>query len=145
MEEKMAPSRTIPQRGITFDYFMWLFTRISGLAIILFAAINLLFAFSLGARTQMDMTTLLRWMFFPNPNHVVNSNIPDVDLGWSNAFWRILSMMIVFFTFTHGANGLRMIVEDYLGDARRVRIVRVVLVVICLLMIIAAVFVILSS
>ena len=31
------------------------------------------------------------------------------------AFLAIMSMLIVFFAFTHATNGLRMIVEDYMG------------------------------
>lgn len=141
----MTQSRIAPQRGLTFDYLMWLFTRISGLAIILFALINILFAFYMGARNQMDLATFLRWAFFPNPNHVVNSNIPDISLGWENAFWQILSMLIAFFAFTHAANGLRMIVEDYLSHALWRQIVRGFLFLLWLIMVVAAVFVILSS
>ena len=108
-------SRTVPQRGFNFDYLMFLFTRISGLSIILLSLIGLAGAFYMGARTQMDLGTLVRWTFLPNPNHVVNSNIPDVYVGWANAFWNIMQMLIVFFAFTHAANGLRMILEDYIN------------------------------
>lgn len=108
-------SRTVPQRGFNFDYLMFLFTRISGLSIVLLAIIGIASAFYMGARTQMDLGTLVRWTFLPNPNHVVNSNIPDVYVGWANAFWNIMQMLIVFFAFTHAANGLRMILEDYIN------------------------------
>jgi len=107
--------RIVPQRGFNLDYLMWLFTRISGLAIILLALIGLAAGLYMGARTQMDLGTLMRWTFFPNPNHVVNSDIPDVTLGWANAFWQIMQMLVVALAFTHAANGLRMIAEDYLG------------------------------
>ena len=108
-------SRTVPQRGFNFDYLMFLFTRISGLSIILLSILGVAGAFYMGARTQMDLGTLVRWTFFPNPNHVINSNIPDVTLGWANAYWNIMQMLIVFFAFTHAANGLRMILEDYIN------------------------------
>jgi succinate dehydrogenase hydrophobic anchor subunit len=141
----MTHTRFVPQRGFSLDYLMWLLTRISGLALILFALISMLFAFYMGAREQMDMATFMRWAFFPNPNHVVNSEIPDVTLGWSNAFWQILSMLIVFFAFTHAANGLRMIMEDYLSHSVWQPILRGVLFLIWLFMIIVALYVILSS
>jgi succinate dehydrogenase hydrophobic anchor subunit len=108
-------TRIIPQRGLTLDYLTWLFTRITGLAIILLALTGLGMGLFLGARLQMDMVALLRWTFFPNYNHVINTNVPDVTLGWVSAFWQVMQMLVVFFAGTHAANGLRMIAEDYLG------------------------------
>ncbi len=99
--------------GLTFEYLMWIFTRISGLVLILLATVSITMAFIMGARTQMDQPTLMRWTFFPNPNHVVTSDIPDITLGWSNAFWQIMQILIIFFAATHGFNGLRVVVEDF--------------------------------
>jgi len=93
---------------------MWQFTRLSGLFLVLLAAIGFTYALLLGARTQIDLPTLLRWTFFPNPNHVVNY-VADVEAGWMNAGLQVLQMAIVFFGITHGFNGLRMIMEDYMG------------------------------
>lgn len=138
-------TRIVPQRGLNFDYLMWLFTRISGLAIILMSIIGILGAMIMGARTQMDLPTFLRWTFFPNPNHVVNSNIPDVTLGWANAFWQIMAMLIVFFAFTHAANGLRMITEDYLGRSFLQPVLRGFYFLLWLFMLMVAVYVILAS
>ena len=107
--------RITPQRALTLDYLMWLFTRITGLVIVFLALTGLGMGFFLGARLQMDMSALLRWTFFPNYNHVINSNVPDVTLGWVSAFWQVMQMLVIFFAATHAANGLRMITEDYLG------------------------------
>ena len=106
--------RTVPQPGINLDYLMWQFTRLSGLFLVLLAAIGFTYALLLGARTQIDLPTLLRWTFFPNPNHVVNY-VADVEAGWMNAGLQVLQMAIIFFGITHGFNGLRMILEDYVG------------------------------
>jgi len=111
----MMQSRITPQRALTLDYLMWLFTRITGLAIIFLALTGLGMAFVLSARLQMDMVAVLRWTFFPNYNHVINSNVPDVTLGWVSAFWQVMQMLVIFFAGTHAANGLRMITEDYLS------------------------------
>ena len=70
-----------PRVGFSFEYIMWIFTRISALALYLLAFIGIAGAFYLGARTQTDVGTVLRWTFFPNPNHVVNSEIPDIRSG----------------------------------------------------------------
>ena len=109
-------TRITPQRGLTLDYLMWLFTRLTGLAIILLALTGLGMGLFLGARLQMDMAALLRWTFFPNYNHVLNTNVPDVTLGWVSAFWQVMQILVVIFAGTHAANGLRMIAEDYLGQ-----------------------------
>jgi succinate dehydrogenase hydrophobic anchor subunit len=109
-------SQTV-QPGLSFEYIMWIFTRISGLALILLAIIGVVSALALGARTQVDLPTLMRWTFFPNPNHVINSDIPDVTLGWANGFWQVMQILIVFFGVTHGFNGFRVVIEDYLGQS----------------------------
>lgn len=140
----MQTSRSIRSAG-AFEYGMWLFTRISGLVLIILGAISLAAAFLLGGRTQMDMPTMFRWMFFPNPNHVVNSNIPDVSLGWSNAFWQIYSMLVIFFAAVHGLNGLRMVLEDYIENAFIVALMRIIVMVLLVGGAIVAIYVILAS
>lgn len=138
-------SRPAPQIGFSFEYLMWIFTRISGLALILLAIIGVIGAFIMGARTQIDMATLMRWTFFPNPNHVVNSNIPDVAIGWATAYWQIMEMMIVFFGLTHGLNGLRVVIEDYTKASWFKVLLRGFLLLAWLFMMVVAVYVILAS
>ncbi len=141
----MMSSRSAPQLGFSFDYLMWLFTRISGLALIVLAIIGLAAAFMMGARTQTDLGTLMRWTFFQNPNHVVNSDIPDVTLGWSNAYWQIMQMLVIFFGGTHGINGVRMIIEDYVGPSWKRIFLRGLLFFVWLFLMVLAVYVILAS
>lgn len=137
--------RAIPQRGMNLDYLMWVFTRISGLALILLALIGVVGAFYMGARLQMDMATLMRWTFFPNPNHVTNSEIPDITLGWANAYWQIMQMLIVFFGVSHGFNGLRVVIEDYTGRSFWRILLRGLILLLWMFMLIVAIYVILSS
>jgi len=137
--------RYVPQRGINLDYLMWLFTRISGLGIVLLALIGLGTAMYMGARLQMDLPTVLRWTFFPNPNHVINSNVPDVTLGWANAFWQIMQFLIIFFAFTHAANGLRMIAEDYIGHTFWQPLVRALFALLWIAMVFVAIYVVIGS
>jgi len=137
--------RYVPQRGINLDYLMWLFTRISGLGIVFLALIGLASAMYMGARMQMDLPTVLRWTFLPNPNHVINSNIPDVTLGWANAFWQIMQYLIVFFAFTHAANGIRMIAEDYVGHTFWQPFLRAFIALLWIGMLIVGIYVILGS
>ena len=138
-------SRPAPQIGFSFEYLMWIFTRISGIAMFLLAILGVVGAFYLGARTQMDLGALMRWTFFPNPNHVVNTNIPDVAQGWANAYWQILQMLLVFFGVSHGMNGLRVVLEDYITSTSVKPYLRGLLFLIWIFMLILAVYVILAS
>ena len=105
-------TRAMPKPSWNLEYLMWIFTRISGLTLILLAVLGISLGLLMGARMQMDMGTLMRWAFFPNSNHVLDSEIPDIYL-WANGFWQIVQILAVFFAATHGFNGLRVVVEDY--------------------------------
>ncbi len=70
----------VPNRGINLDYLMWLFTRISGLGVILLCVIGLASAMYMGARLQVDLPTVLRWTFSP------------ILTMWSIAISRMLSL-----------------------------------------------------
>jgi succinate dehydrogenase hydrophobic anchor subunit len=105
-------SRAMPKPSWNLDYMMWVFTRLSGLSIILLVVIGISAGLLMGARFQMDLGTLMRWAFFPNPNHVLDSEIPDLYL-WANGFWQIMQILVLFFAATHGFNGLRVVLEDY--------------------------------
>jgi len=109
-------SRTVAKRGFNLDYIMWLFMRISALALYTLGLTGLVAALIMGARTQTDISTLLRWTFFPNPSHVISSDIVYLD-PWINSFWQIIQMLAVFFGVTHGINGLRIVVEDFIGSS----------------------------
>lgn len=135
----------VVQRGLTFEYIMWIFTRLSGLALIVLALIGFISALIMGARTQMDLGTLMRWTFFPNPNHVISSNIPDINLGWANGFWQVMQMLLIVFGVTHGFNGLRVVVEDFTGPSFWQPIMRGLIFLLWLFVLIVAIYVILSS
>ncbi len=130
---------------VTLDLAMWVFTRLSGAAIALIALIGAVGALLMGARTQMDLPTLMRWTFFPNPNHVVNSNIPDVTLGWTGPFWQTLQILLVIFGATHGFNGLRAVLEDHFYGPRAQRLIRATLLVLWLLVTAIAIAVVLAD
>ena len=141
---RTAPRR-VPRRALTLDFAMWVFTRVSGAALLILGVIGMLGALYMGARTQMDLTTLMRWTFFPNPNHVVNSNIPDVNLGWANVYWRVMQLLIVFFGVTHGFNGLRVVMEDYINRASVRRTLRWVILALWIIVLAVAVNVVFIS
>ncbi|NPA31303.1 MAG: hypothetical protein GXO37_04820 [Chloroflexi bacterium] len=136
--------RKVPTPGWNFEYLMWLFIRISGAAMFLLALIGFVGALAMGARTQMDLGTLMRWTFFPNPNHVLNSNIVDIA-PWANAYWQIMQLAIVFFGATHGFNGLRLILEEYIHSWGWHMFLRLVLLILWLITLGAGFFLVLTS
>ena len=138
-------TRKIPQSGWNLEYVMFLFTRLSGLGIFILAVVGIGSALWMGARTQMDLGTLVRWTFFPNPNHVLDSDIPDVTLGWANGFWQIMQMLIIFFAATHAFNGVRVIFEDYVNNKALQLSFRLILFLLWIFAMILGVYVILGS
>lgn len=107
-------SRPAPRVGLSFEYFMWLAMRISGALMILFALWGLGSALWMGARTQLGLEPVTRWVFFPNSYHVQGAENPD---AWYNSFWQIIQSLVIFFAGLHAVNGLRNIIEDYVGPS----------------------------
>jgi len=126
----VTKSRTLPlsKRGLSFEMFMWLFTRLSALgmyAIILFAILGALY---MGARNQMSFADVLRWGFMPNVTHVQNTNVPDTA-PWSTPFWRLTASALLLLAVTHGVHGLVVIADDYIVSARGRQIVRILSII----------------
>jgi len=117
--------RTLPlsKRGLNFEMFMWLFTRLSALgmyALILFAIIG---ALVLGARNDMNLADVMRWGFMPIETHVQSTNVPDLAL-WTSPFWRLTGSALLLLAVAHGVHGLVVIADDYIVTARGRLIVR---------------------
>ena len=117
--------RTLPlsKRGLNFEMFMWLFTRLSALgmyALILFAIMGALF---MGARNDMNFADVLRWGFMPNNTHVQSTNVPDLA-PWSTPFWQLTASALLLLAVAHGVHGLVVIADDYIVTARGRLIVR---------------------
>jgi succinate dehydrogenase hydrophobic anchor subunit len=136
--------RTAPQRGVNFDYIMWLFTRLSALAMYLLGFIGITGALIMGARQEMSMPDLMRWAFTPEVTHVVNTNVSNID-AWKTVFWQIMGSLMVLLAGAHGFHGLLNVIEDYLNSARVRRFLRILVIGIWLLMSAIAVYVIMTS
>jgi len=122
--------RTLPlsKRGLNFEMFMWLFTRLSALgmyALILFAIMGALF---MGARNDMNFADVLRWGFMPNSTHVQSTNVPDLA-PWSTPFWRLTASALLLLAVAHGVHGLVVIADDYIVSARGRQIVRLLSII----------------
>ena len=114
MKEKR---RTTPLGGFNFDYIMWLFTRLSALAMYLIAIVGVTGALLMSARQNMTVADLMRWAFMPNPNHVVNTNIPDIEV-WKTLFWQLMGVLMLFFAGAHSLHGLLNVLEDYISSKK---------------------------
>jgi succinate dehydrogenase hydrophobic anchor subunit len=119
-----AKPRTAPQKGFNFDYLMWLFTRLSALAMYLIAIVGVVAALLMSARQNMSVADLMRWAFMPNPNHVVNTNIPDIE-AWKGIFWNVMGILMLLFAGSHGLHGLLNVLEDYISRTRVRNLLRI--------------------
>jgi len=136
--------RTAPQRGFNFDYIMWLITRLTALAMYLLAIVGIIAALLMSARQNMTVADLMRWAFMPNPNHVANTNIPDVE-AWKGIFWQVMGILMLFFAGVHGIHGLLNVLEDYISRTWVRNVVRILGLLVWAIMSAIGVYVILTS
>jgi succinate dehydrogenase hydrophobic anchor subunit len=111
--------RTLPlaKRGLNFEMFMWLFTRLSALgmyALILFAIFGALW---MGARNDMNLADVMRWGFMPTNTHVQSTEVPDLA-PWASPFWRLTASALLLLAVAHGMHGLVVIMDDYIVTPR---------------------------
>jgi succinate dehydrogenase hydrophobic anchor subunit len=123
---------------------MWLITRLTALAMYLLALVGIIAALLMSARQNMTVADLMRWAFMPNPNHVANTNIPDVD-AWKGLFWQVMGVLMLFFAGIHGIHGLLNVLEDYISRTGVRNVVRILGLLVWAIMSAIGVYVILTS
>jgi succinate dehydrogenase hydrophobic anchor subunit len=141
-----AKSRSLPlsRRGLNFEMLMWLFTRLTALAMYGLILVALVGALIMGARTQMNFADVMRWAFTPNVTHVQSTNVPDLA-PWSSVFWRLVASALVLVASAHGVHGLVVIADDYIVSARGRQISRLISIAFLICMSIIGVYVIWTS
>jgi len=139
-------SRTLPlrKRGLNFEMFMWLVTRLTALAMYALLLTAVIGALIMGARTQMNLADVIRWGFMPNPSHVLSTNVPDLA-PWESPFWRIIASAFLFIAVSHGVHGLVVIVDDYIVSPRGRNIVRTLSILMVLAMTAMGLYILLTS
>ena len=110
-------SLSLKERGLNFEMFMWLITRLTALAMYALLLIAVIGALIMGARTQMNIADVIRWSFMPNPSHVQSTNVPDLA-PWSTTFWKLVASAFLFIAVSHGTHGLVVIADDYIVSPR---------------------------
>lgn len=118
----MATTRRIKTRS-NFERYAFLFMRLSAVALLILAV------------GHMVLQHLLR--------DVHNLTLQVVEDIWRSWGWRAYDLLLLFFAITHGFNGLRQVLEDYIHKPSTVRIVARVLLIVVIVTIIwsaAAIF-----
>ena len=124
-------SRTLPlsKRGMNFETFMWLFTRLSALAIYTLLLTAVIGALIMGARTQMNLADVLRWSFTSNVTHVQSTNVPELA-PWATPFWKVVASLMVLVAGAHGLHGLLSVLDDYFAQPRMRLLFRILIAII---------------
>ena len=112
-------SRSLPlnKRGMNFETFMWLFTRLSALAMYVILLTAVIGALIMGARTQMNLADVLRWAFTSNVTHVQSTNVPELA-PWATPFWKAIATLMVLVAGSHGLHGVLSVLDDYFAQPR---------------------------
>ncbi len=124
--------------GSKFENFMWFFTRTTGVLFLLMGAFNLIYANLTRSTGSLDVGAQMRWAFFPISYHVSSSNVEVAN--FSNPFWQVWSFMLVALAATHGYNGMRVILSDYVRHPMLLNWLKALLFVIWLFLLGAAIF-----
>jgi succinate dehydrogenase hydrophobic anchor subunit len=130
MKSKNLP---LSRRGLNFEMLMWLFTRLSALAMYALVLFGMIGALVMGARNQMNFADVMRWAFMPNSTHVQSTNVPDLA-PWSSSFWKLTGSALLLVAVAHGVHGLVVIADDYIVNPRGRQVVRIISIVVMLSM-----------
>ena len=139
-------SRSLPlkERGLNFEMFMWIVTRLTALAMYALLLTAVIGALIMGARTQMNLADVIRWGFMPNPSHVQSTNVPDL-VPWASTFWQLVASAFLLIAVGHGVHGLVVIADDYIVSERGRSIVRFFSIVMMLAMSVMGLYIIWTS
>jgi succinate dehydrogenase hydrophobic anchor subunit len=139
-------SRTLAlsKRGLNSEMFMWLFTRLSALAMYGLILIAIIGALIMGARNQMNLADVLRWGFMPTNTHVQSTDVPDLA-PWSTPFWRLAGSALLLLAVAHGVHGLVVIADDYIDTARGRQVIRILSIIMIISMSLIGLYVLWTS
>jgi len=98
--------------GSGFETFSWYFFRVSGILLLFLVIIHL---FIMHVTSDVACTT---YQF--------------VALRYDNPFWRLYDWVLLTLALTHGLNGLRIVIDDYVS-VQRTRVILLSLVATLLL------------
>ena len=123
-----ASRLSLTRRGMNFEMLMWLFTRLSALAMYALVFFGLVGALVMGARNNMSFADVMRWGFMPNVTHVQSTNVPELE-PWATPLWKVAACLMLLVAAAHGVHGLVVISDDYVVSARGRQIARILSIV----------------
>ncbi len=107
---------SLKERGLTnFEAVMWVFTRLSALAMYGLILVGLIGALIMGARNDMSFADMMRWAFMPSEYHVQSTKVADLT-PWATPFWKLTASALLLIAAAHGVHGLVVIVDDYVAS-----------------------------
>lgn len=136
MDNAKPRTLSLSQRGMSFETFMWLFTRLSALAIYALVIVGLVGALIMGARNEMNFAEVMRWAFNPNVYHAHSTDVQDLA-PYEGQFWKLVAIALLFVTAAHGVHGVIVILDDYIVKPvyrLGVRFVNIAIFIVMLLM-----------
>lgn len=87
------------ERSSNFELYAWFFMRVSGVILLVIAVFHLLYMhFVVGVASINFDVIAERWT------------------GPTGGFWRMYDTFLLVFAFTHGTNGVRYVLEDYIDS-----------------------------
>jgi len=119
-----ARSFAEPRRAGNLERTAWLFTRISAVVLLVMALFHLLYMhIAMGADAISFQLIAWRWQF------------PG---------WRLFDLVLLVFGWLHGANGMRIVLDDYVHSHVGKIVARTLLVAVTATLIVLGAFVILT-
>jgi succinate dehydrogenase / fumarate reductase membrane anchor subunit len=90
----MLAQRSAAKPSGSLELYAWFFMRVSGIIMLLIAVFHLLL-----------MHASIR---------VGNITFDVIADRWQSPFWRVYDFFLLIFALTHGTNGARYVIEDYI-------------------------------
>ncbi|MBV6450743.1 MAG: hypothetical protein MHPDNHAH_01469 [Anaerolineales bacterium] len=112
MEQTKPRTLPVSKRGMSFETFMWLYTRLSALAIYALIIVGLVGALIMGARNEMNFAEVMRWAFNPNIHHAHATDVTNLA-PYEGQFWKLIAILLLLVTASHGVHGVIVIFDDY--------------------------------
>jgi succinate dehydrogenase hydrophobic anchor subunit len=116
MNQAKTRTLSLSKRGMSFETFMWLFTRLTALAMYGFIFVGVVGALIMGAQNQMTFVEVLHWALMPNVGHVEYTNV-EALAPWATNFWRLVASGFFLTAASHGTHGVIVVLDDYFAKA----------------------------
>ena len=128
-----------------FELYMWFFTRVSGVVMLLMGAYAIIYAnLAGGGRGLLDAGAETRWAFFPISFHVSSTKV-ELTPNFLNPFWQFYALLLFALAATHATNGIRVILKDYVRHPVLLSWLNAILILVWLSILGAAVYLLFSA